>query len=100
MILQSKSSGDGGGGCGYSIKQPTHRETLYRSTLALYVDYQNGVQIHKNKYSNITGKPTTEQLVDIMCRVFVEHAFDGRMKLFQAGMEEKLKRAVNEIIKE
>jgi len=100
MILHKKASGDGGGGGGFKIKRPTMRELLYNSTFALYVDHKNGVNIHKNKYSGITGKPSTEELVSLMCRVFVEHAFDGRMQLFQAGMQDKLERAVNEVIKE
>ena len=100
MILHEKSSTDGGGGGGFKIKRPTQRELLYNALLAIYVDRKDGVQIHKNAINGITGNPSTEDLVPILCRVLVEHVFDGRMALFQAGMQKKLERAVNRIIKE
>jgi hypothetical protein len=99
MILHAKSSGDGGGG-GFHIKRPTQRELLYNALLALYVDRKDGVVIHKNCFNGMTGKVPTEELVPILCRVLVENVFDGHMALFQAGMQEKLERAVNRIIKE
>ena len=102
MILHSKVlSGEGGGGrhntSNILLKE---RERLYNANLALYVDYEKGVLIHKNRWSGITGKVTTKELVNIVCRILAEHIFDGRMKLFQAGMEKRLKWAVNRIIKE
>ena len=99
MILHAKASGDGGGG-GFYIKRPTQRELLYNALLALYVDRKDGVVIHKNCISGSTGKIPTDELIPILCRVLVENVFEGRMALFQAGMQEKLERAVNEIIKE
>lgn len=99
MILHAKASGDGGGG-GFKIKRPTQRELLYNALLAIYVDRKDGVMVHKNCFNGITGKVPTEDLVPIFCRVIVENVFKGRMALFQAGMQEKLERAVNQIIKE
>lgn len=99
MILNKKASGDGGGG-GLHIKRPTYRELMYNALLALYVDRKDGVMIHKNAINGITGKVSSEDLVPILCRVLVENVFDGKMQLFQAGMQEKLERAVNQIIKE
>ena len=84
---------------GFKIKRPTRTELLYRANLALYVDHEDGVMIHKNRWGP-HGKVDTEELIPILCRVLVEHVFDGRMALFQAGMQEKLEGAVNRIIKE
>jgi len=91
---------DGGSGPNNSaIKRPTQSELLYNADLAFYVHHKDGVRIHKNRWGP-TGKVSTKELVTILCRVLVEHVFDGKVKLFQVGMETRLRWAVNKIIKE
>ena len=88
-------------GCGsgkIKIRRPTQRELLFNANLALYVDHKDGVMIHKNRWG-ATGKVNTEELIGILCRILVEHIFDGRMKLFEEGMYIRLKWAVKRIVK-
>jgi len=95
-----KSSGDGGGVCHTSkIKRPSHAELLHRANLVLYVDYRDGVTIHKNRWGP-HGKVSTKELIEILTRVLVEQVFDGRMKLFQGAMQSRLKGAIKKIVKE
>lgn len=98
MILNSKVSSDGGGGGGPFITRPSLREKLYRANIVLFVDHEKGVMIEKNRYGQ-TGKPTTDELVDILCHILADHAYDGRMKIFQAGLKKFLKRAVKNVLK-
>lgn len=85
-------------GADYRIKRPTYMEKLYGSTLVIMVDYENGVTIEKNRHGNC-GKPSTKELVDILCHILASHVHDGRMMLFQEGLKTYLKKAVNKVLK-
>ena len=82
----------------YKISRPTQRELLYNANLAIYVDHKDGVMIHKNRWGP-HGKVNTDELIEILCRVLVEHVFNGRMQLFQAGMQKRLRYAIKRIVK-
>lgn len=105
MIPHSKISSDGDcgghGGCGsssFKIKRPTLTEKMHSATIIIMVDHKEGVRIEKNRYGT-TGKPSTKELVDVLCTILADYAFDGRMKIFQAGMKKFLKRAVHKTLK-
>lgn len=82
----------------FKITRPTQSELLYNANLAIYVDHKNGVMIHKNRWGP-HGKVNTSELIEILCRVLVEHIFDGRMKMFQEGMRKRLQYAMKRIVK-
>lgn len=83
----------------FHIKRPSQRELLHRANLVLYVDYRDGVTIHKNRWGP-TGKVSTKELISLLTRILVEHVFGGRMKVFQEGMRWRLKGAINKIVKD
>jgi hypothetical protein len=83
----------------YKMKRPSPMERTHRATLKLYVDYNNGVYVEKNKYGP-TGKVDTRDLIDIICYILSEQAFDGKMKFFQEEMIEKsLKPAICKVLR-
>ena len=88
-----------GGGGSYSTTRPTTTDRIHHADFVLLVDHEGGPYVYKNRYSGITGGVSTKALVKILCRVLVEYLFNGRMKMFQVGMQKKLEWTVNRIIK-
>jgi len=85
-------------GRSFKIKRPTPLERLYNAKVAIFVDHKDGVMIDKNCWGP-HGKVNTSELIEILCRILVEHVFDGRMKLFQEGMRKRLKYVIKRIVK-
>jgi len=81
----------------YKIKRPTLNEKVYSADIIIFLDHIHGIDIYKNRYGQ-HGKNTTEELVEILSLILTEHLFNGRLKLFQAGMQTKIKTAINKVI--
>ncbi len=83
----------------YTTQSPSPVQLLHRSEFVIAAD-RHGVEVYKNRFNNKTGNLSTEELINILTRMLTEHIFQGRMKVFQEAMHQKMKEALMKIVKE
>lgn len=84
----------------FRIKRPTLTELMYQMDVVLGVDRFGQIEVMKNRYGNPGTVTDVKQIVDMLSLILVKHLFNNKMKIFQEGMRDSIKEAIEKIIEE